>query len=237
MKCVLRLILPILMWLGGVANAKAEAPALVFPPMTGNVVDAAQMLDSQTAMRLARLLRAHEQVTGERVVVVTLGDLQGASIEEFGARLGDAWKLGQDGKQDSALLLVDRDKRKVLIEVGPALASRLTDAQASLIINVLIAPDFEDSRFSSGIERGAQAMLVALGGHVPNYPEPNVDPDVYQTRPEAEKAWRVALVLILMIGVIVVVSVRRDAPCGAALRSRSGGERNRFGGGGASGNW
>lgn len=237
MKCVLRLILPILMLLGVAANAKAEAPALVFPPMTGNVVDAAQILDSQTAMRLARLLRAHEQVTGERVVVVTLGDLQGASIEEFGARLGDAWKLGQGGKQDSALLLVDRDKRKVLIEVGPALAARLTDAQASLIINVLIAPDFEDNRFSSGIERGAQAMLVALGGHIPNYPEPGPDSDDYQPAPEAEKAWRVALVLVLVIGMIVAVSVRRGAPCGAALRGRSGAEPNRFGGGGASGNW
>lgn len=237
MKWVLQLILPILMWSGGATCASAEAPALVFPPMTGNVVDAAQMLDSQTAMRLARLLRSHEQLTGERVVVVTLGDLQGASIEEFGSRLGDAWKLGQEGKQDSALLLVDRDKRKVLIEVGPALAGRLTDAQASLIINVLIAPDFEDSRFSSGIERGAQAMLIALGGHVPNYPEPDTDSDVYEDRPDAAKAWRVALVLTLIMGLIVAVSIRRGAPCGAALRTRSGGERNRFGGGGASGNW
>lgn len=37
-----------------------------------------------------RLLRAHEQATGERVVVVTLLDLQGASIEEFGSVLGTA---------------------------------------------------------------------------------------------------------------------------------------------------
>jgi uncharacterized protein len=234
---VLRLILPILMLLGSAASARAEAPALVFPPMTGSVVDAAQMLDSQTVMRLARLLRAHEQATGERVVVVTLGDLQGATIEEFGARLGDAWKLGRQGKQDSALLLVDRDKRKVLIEVGPALAGRLTDAQASLIINMLITPEFEDSRFSSGIERGAQAMLVALGGHVPNYPEPVSNPDVYEAGPEAGNAWQMALVLITMVLVIVAVSVRRGAPCGAALRNKSGSGGNRFGGGGASGNW
>ncbi|MDF2641442.1 MAG: hypothetical protein K0R45_714 [Pseudomonas sp.] len=236
MKCVLQLILPIAIWLGGAASAWAQAPTLVFPPMTGSVVDAAQMLDSQTSMRLARLLRAHEQATGERVVVVTLTDLQGASIEEFGSQLGDAWNLGQQGKQDSALLIVDRDKRKVLIEVGSALASRLTDAQTSLIINVLIAPEFEDSRFSSGIERGAQAMLVALGGHVPDYPEPVSDASVYEPQTGGEHAWQTVLVLIGMVVLIVAISIRRGEPCAAARRGKQGGS-NRFGGGGASGHW
>ena len=235
MKCVLQLILPMLITLVGMASARAEAPALVFPPMTGSVVDAAQMLDSHTTVRLARLLRAHEQATGERVVVVTLVDLQGTTIEDFALRLGDAWNLGPRGKQDSALLIVDRDKRKVLIQVGPALAARLTDAQSSLIINMLITPEFDDSRFSSGIERGAQAMLVALGGHVPNYPEPVVDLDVYEPQHVANHAWQLALVLIGVVLLLVVVSVRRGAPCGAALRGGSSGDR--FGGGGASGNW
>lgn len=237
MKCVLQLIMPIVMWLGGAANTWAEPAALVFPPMTGSVVDAAQMLDSQTTMRLARLLRAHEQATGERVVVVTLVDLQGATIEDFGSRLGEAWKLGQDGKQDSALLIVDRDKRKVLIEVGPALAGRLTEAQSSLIINMLINPAFDDARFASGIERGAQAMLVALGGHVPDYPEPVSENGVYEPRTEVDHAWQITLVLIGLVLLIVAVSVRRGAPCGAALRGGPGSGGDRFGGGGASGNW
>jgi uncharacterized protein len=237
LKCVLQLIMPIVMWLAGAASAWAETPALVFPPMTGSVVDSAQMLDRQTTVRLARLLRAHEQATGERVVVVTLVDLQGTSIEDFGSRLGDAWKLGPGGKQDSALLIVDRDKRKVLIEVGPALTSRLTEAQASLIINMLINPEFDDARFSSGIERGAQAMLVALGGHVPDYPEPVSETGIYEPRSEAENAWKTALVLIAVVLLIVIVSVRRGARCGVALRSERGSNGGRFGGGGASGNW
>jgi uncharacterized protein len=237
LKCVLQLILPILLLFGSAASARAEAPALVFPPMTGSVVDAAQMLDSKTTMRLARLLRAHEQATGERVVVVTLVDLQGATIEEFGSQLGDAWNLGRQGRQDSALLIVDREKRKVLIEVGAALAGRLTEAQSSLIINMLINPEFEDARFSSGIERGAQAMLVALGGHVPDYPEPVSDSDVYEPQTDIRHAWQMALVLAGLVLLIVAVSVRRGAPCRAALRGERESDGDRFGGGGASGNW
>lgn len=237
MKCVLQLILPILMLLGGVASARAEVPTLVFPPMTGSVVDAGQMLDSRTAMRLARLLRAHEQATGERLVVVTLADLQGATIEEFGSQLGAAWNLGRQGKQDSALLIVDREKRRVLIEVGTALQARLTDAQSSLIINVLIAPEFDESRLAVGIERGAQAMIVALGGHVPDDPEPAAAAGMYEQRVEVDHAWQMALVLIGFVVSIVLVSVRRGAPCAAALRREPGSGGDRFGGGGASGNW
>lgn len=237
LKCVLRLILPIVMLLGGVTGVRAQAPALVFPPMTGNVVDAGQMLDSATAMRLARMLRSHEQTTGERLVVVTLADLQGASVEEFGTQLAVAWNLGRQGKQDSALLVVDREKRRVLIEVGAALQARLTDAQSSLIVNVLMAPEFDESRFAVGIERGAQAMVVALGGHVPDNPEPVAAVGLYEQRASVDHAWQIALVLIGVVLTIVLVSVRRGAPCNAALRREPGSGGDRFGGGGASGNW
>ncbi len=98
MKSVSQWMLYVVMLLGGGLRAEAEPTALVFPPMTGSVVDAAQMLDSQTTVRLARLLRAHEQATGERVVVVTLADLQGTSIEEFGPDSVTPGALGRTAK-------------------------------------------------------------------------------------------------------------------------------------------
>lgn len=58
LKGVSRLMLYVVMLFGGIFRAEADQPALVFPPMTGSVVDAAQMLDSQTAVRLAVAARA-----------------------------------------------------------------------------------------------------------------------------------------------------------------------------------
>ena len=237
MKCVFQMMLYAVMTLGVAFRAQAEQPVLVFPPMTGSVVDAAQMLDSQTTVRLAKLLRAYEQTTGERIVVVTLADLQGATIEEFGAQLGDAWDLGRGGKANSALLVVDREKRKVLMEVGSGLEDRLSDAQSSLIINMLVTPEFNDSRFAIGIERGAQAMITALGGQVPDYPEPAARLAVYEEPLSAFRVWLTAIVLTLVVLLIVFVSIRRSVGrlCpGEQSAGRSGG---RFDGGGASGNW
>ncbi|GAB0075780.1 Uncharacterized protein ALO36_02159 [Pseudomonas syringae pv. tomato] len=237
MKSVSRLMLCMVMFLGGVFRADAQEPALVFPPMTGSVVDAAQMLDSQTTVRLARLLRAHEQATGERVVVVTQADLQGASLEEFGARLGDAWGLGLHGEDDSVLLMIDRDKRKVFMEVGAALQDRLSDAQSSLIIDMLMTPEFDDGRFAVGIERGARAVIAALGGQIPDYPEPTRQMAGYEEQASDDQVWLFAVVLTLIVLAIVVISIRRGAavrPARDRTAERSGG---RFGGGGASGNW
>ncbi len=237
MKCVFQMMLYAVMTLGVAFRAQADQPVLVFPPMTGSVVDAAQMLDSQTTVRLAKLLRAYEQATGERIVVVTLADLQGATIEEFGAQLGDAWDLGRGGKANSALLVVDREKRKVLMEVGSGLEDRLSDAQSSLIINMLVTPEFNDSRFAIGIERGAQAMIAALGGQVPDYPEPAARLAVYEEPLSDFRVWLTAIVLTLVVLLIVFVSIRRSVGrlCpGEQSAGRCGG---RFDGGGASGNW
>ncbi|RMV50627.1 hypothetical protein ALP10_02997 [Pseudomonas syringae pv. helianthi] len=236
MKSVSQWVLYVVMLLGGGLRAEAEPPALVFPPMTGSVVDAAQMLDSQTTVRLARLLRAHEQATGERVVVVTLADLQGTSLEEFGSRLGDAWGLGLHGEDNSVLLMVYRDKRKVFMEVGAALKDRLNDAQASLIIDMLMTPEFDDNRFTIGVERGTRAVIAALGGQIPDYPDPPRQMSDYDEQTSDDQVWLIAIVLTLVVLGIVIISIRRGAarPARDKAADRSGG---RFGGGGASGNW
>ena len=101
----------------------ATAQALTFPTLSGRVVDDGQMLDPATRQQLAQTLEAHEKATGEQVVVVTVADLQGTPIEDFGYQLGRAWGIGQQDKNNGALLIVSRDDRKLRIEVALARAS------------------------------------------------------------------------------------------------------------------
>ncbi|MBC2655296.1 TPM domain-containing protein [Pseudomonas sp. MSSRFD41] len=143
------------------ATVQAE---LKFPALSGRVVDDAQLIEPATRARLSDELQAHEQATGEQVVVVTLANLQGASIEDFGYRLGRHWGIGQKDKNNGALLIVARDEHKLRIEVGYGLEDRLTDAQASVIINQVMVPAFKSGQFSKGIDDGVSAMLLVLGG-------------------------------------------------------------------------
>jgi len=144
--------------------SQAIAQELVLPELTGRVVDQAEMLEPQSEAQLTAMLASHEQATGEQVVVVTVPDLQGRSIEEFGVDLGRTWGIGEADADTGALLIIARDDRRIRIEVGYGLEGRLTDAQSSAIINSIITPAFRQNEFERGILEGAAAMVQVLGG-------------------------------------------------------------------------
>ncbi len=145
------------------------SPALAsepkFPPLTGRVVDDANVLNSYTVGQLTLMLADHERATGQQVVVVTLKSLQGYTIEDYGYQLGRYWGIGQKGKNNGALLIVAPKEHKVRIEVGYGLEGTLTDATSRTIIDNHILPDFKRGDFNAGILAGTQAILQVLGGN------------------------------------------------------------------------
>ncbi|MDZ7754163.1 MAG: TPM domain-containing protein [Gammaproteobacteria bacterium] len=241
----LLLLLPATVW----AQSTPE-----FPELTGRVVDQAEMLSPEVEARLSQMLQVHEQASTEQVVVVTLPNLQGFPIEDFGYQLGRHWGIGQEGEDNGALLIVARDEREVRIEVGYGLEGRLTDADSSVIINRVITPAFRQGDFQAGIVNGAAAMIQVLGG------KPMAVPQGQQPRAAQEKpdAGLVGLMFIGMLAVVFFIGSRGGrggrggaalvgaALLGAAMGGRGGGGfggggfgggGGGFGGGGASGGW
>ncbi|WP_372441156.1 TPM domain-containing protein [Microvirga arvi] len=138
--------------------------AQTFPPLTGRVVDAANLLKPEERAALETKLKAHEDKTTDQVVVATLRSLEGYEIEDYANRLFRQWQLGQKGKNNGALLLVAPQERKVRIEVGYGLEGALTDALSKIIITTAIAPQFQKGDFAGGIDAGVDAMLSILTG-------------------------------------------------------------------------
>jgi uncharacterized protein len=224
-----------------------------FPELTGRVVDRAEMLSPEVESRLSQMLQAHEQASTEQVVVVTLPNLQGYPIEDFGYQLGRHWGIGQKGEDNGALLIVAEEERKIRIEVGYGLEGRLTDADSSVIINRIITPAFRQGDFQAGIVNGAAAMIQVLGGEPMAAPQ-SQQPVALQEKP---KAGLVALFFIIMMAVVFFIGSRggRGGRGGAALLGAAllggamggrgggfggggfGGGGGGFGGGGASGGW
>jgi uncharacterized protein len=138
--------------------------ALTFPALTGRVVDDANILDGATRQSLTQKLEDLESKTTTQLVVVTLNSLQGTSIEDYGYQLGRAWKIGQQGVNNGALLIVAPNERKVRIEVGYGLEGTLTDAVSKLIIENGILPRFRAGDFPGGITRGVDDLVQVLSG-------------------------------------------------------------------------
>ncbi len=225
-----------------------------FPALSGRVVDQAGLLSSRTESVLTSELTALEDQTGAQLVVVTLPDLQGYPIEEFGYQLGRHWGIGRADEDDGVLLIVAQAERKVRIEVGYGLEGVLTDAWSSVTIQRAIVPRFRQGDFDAGVLAGSRAIIDQLGA----------DPEVQQQRlrdaarsrqPDDTREVRATVVLIV-IGLFIFLAVFGGRGRGGGVifvpgpgsfgggggggwsgGGGFGGGGGSFGGGGASGDW
>jgi uncharacterized protein len=162
------------------ADDQSQSPAAEFPSLTGRVVDEAGILDAATRSALTQKLADLEAKSSDQLVVVTLSSLRGATIEDYGVRLGRHWQIGQKGKNNGVLLIVAPHERKVRIEVGYGLEGTLTDAIAKVIIENSILPRFKAGDFPGGVRRGTEDIIQVLTGDAEEYKQRAVTPVVRQ---------------------------------------------------------
>ena len=231
--------------------------ALDVPPLSGRVVDNANLLSSSEKEELTSLLESLEEATGAQVAVLTVATLAGDSLESFGIRVADTWKLGQKGEDNGAILIVALAERKIRIEVGYGLEDKLTDMKCGLIIRNVIAPYFQNGDYGEGITAGVKNMAGIVAG----------DADLVSKRVAGEALPTdvipiAAFIIFFLINVLfAMISARynRRYPSSRIYRSAFGndffssssgggfsggsssggfsGGGGGFGGGGASGGW
>ncbi len=66
----------------------APAAAQTFPPLTGRVVDQADLLTPTQEIELTERLATVEQASSRQLVIATLASLEDYPIEDYGYRLG-----------------------------------------------------------------------------------------------------------------------------------------------------
>jgi len=206
------------------------ALALNFPPLTGRIVDQANIIPRDTREALEPKLADLEAKSGIQLVIATVNSLEDQDIEPYANELFRYWKLGEKAKNNGVLLLVAPHERRVRIEVGYGLEGTLTDALSSVIISNAMAPRFKAGDFGGGIVRGVDDIITVL----------TTDASEWQKRPSlrldhAEEArpvnWLVLVGFIAFI-VLLFVSPTFRAAIFASLLMRGGGS---YGGGGFSG--
>jgi len=148
-----------------VAAAPWQAAALDVPPLTGRVVDQAELLSPGAEAAISRALADLEASDSTQVAVLTIPTLAGESLEDFSLHVAhDAWHLGQKGKDNGVLILVVRDDRKVRIEVGRGVEGVLTDLLAGRIVDRVMIPHFREKDWQGGIAAGVEAVTQAVRG-------------------------------------------------------------------------
>lgn len=228
-----------------------EDPPL--PALTGRVVDKADILSSTVEVALESRIEAHEQTTTNQIVIVTLPDLMGRPIEDWGLMLGRGWGIGQAGKDNGIVFLIAPNERELRIEVGYGLEGSLPDATAHEIIQSDIIPYFKQGDMESGIAAGLDAILAALEG---SYRPAALASENEFNWSRIGDAYGPFIVPMFWILAVLAISLRRrwnkkrnayewywqsSRGSSGSGSSRSGGGFSggggSFGGGGASGRW
>lgn len=200
-----------------------------FPPLTGRVVDQANLLSADQRQAIETKLADLESKSGIQLVVATVTSLGGQEVEPYANALFRAWKLGERTKNNGVLFLVAPTERRVRIEVGYGLEGTLTDAISKVIIANAVTPRFKAGDFADGITRGVDDIITTL----------TTDASEWQKRPslrvDSEPAngpvnWIVVAGILLVIGLMIVSPGFRWMVFAALLSGRSGGGGGGFGG-------
>jgi uncharacterized protein len=217
-----------------------SAFAQKFPALTGRIVDEANLLSADDKRALEQELVALEQKSTDQLVVYTTRSLQGYPIEDFGYRLGRHWQIGQQGKNNGAILIVAPSDRKVRIEVGRGLEPQLTDLMTKLIVENAILPAFRRNDFPGGIKAGVRDIRDVLLGDAEEVKQRARTGS--KRAPGGDGAMSVAILVILILFAIAVVMMQsqQTAHPGRVARDRRRGGPDPWGssaGGWGGGGW
>lgn len=174
-----RLLAPLLVLLALLLAAPAVAQDLP-PRPAGPVYDGANVIDQAAEQALDRRLRDYNRETGRAVIVATVPDLSGLTIEMYAVELFETWGISGERTDEGVLLLVAPEQRELRIETGYGTTATLTDALSGRIIRDTIVPRFKEGDFSGGIVAGVGEIINVL----------DADPATRAAIEEAEAAAR-----------------------------------------------
>ncbi len=134
------------------------------PPLTDRIVDQTGSLSEVDIAALTQTLKDLETRKGSQIAVLIVSTTAPETIEQYGLRVAETWKLGRKGVDDGALLLVAKDDRTLRIEVGYGLEGALTDITAKRIVAEIITPRFREGDFDGGVGAGVERMVSVIEG-------------------------------------------------------------------------
>ena len=148
------------------------ALALDVPRLQNRVTDLAGLLTPEQTAGLESKLQDLENTDSTQVAVLIIPSLEGESLEDYSIRVAEAWRLGQKGRDNGAILLISMKDRAIRIEVGYGLEEKLTDAYTSRIIRNEIVPRFRGGDFFGGIDAGVTGIIQTVRGIYQASPRP-----------------------------------------------------------------
>ena len=192
----------------------------------GYVSDFANVLDTQSRLRIEDYCGQVERATGAQMALVTVNSLNDTSIEDFTGDLFRKWGIGKKGQDNGVMYLLAVKDRKSRIEVGYGLEPILPDGFVGGVQRQ-VRPMLQQSACGAAMLQAAEligstiakAKGVDLETHLVQ-PQPRVT--YRSSRGRGLPAW------MILLGIVVVLAL-------LSRFGRGGGGYGGYGGGGGGG--
>jgi uncharacterized protein len=157
---ILSICLLIVIPLWGMAQDKLPVP--LTPGSWVN--DYAGVFSSAEASELDRKLNEFEYRSSTQIFVITLDDNDGYPASMLAPMIGEQWGVGQKGKDNGIIMLVDMQDRDVFIATGYGNEEYVTDALAGRIVDHEILPNFKNGDYYAGVDAAVEVLISLLDG-------------------------------------------------------------------------
>ena len=182
-------LIALLLGVCGLAQAQVAVP-----PLKARVTDLTGTLNPGQVMTLEQTLQEFETRKGSQIAVLIVPTTRPESIEQYGIRVVEQWRLGRKRIDDGALLIVARNDHALRIEVGYGLEGPLNDAVCARIIREIITPRFRQGDFYGGITDGVARMIGVVNG------EPLPPPAAHPAAPRFTQYLALLIVVVVVVG-------------------------------------
>lgn len=162
------------------------------PNPVGYVNDFAEVIDSNTEIKINSLIGNFEKATTNEIAVVTVKTVDGLDSKMYAVKLFEKWKIGKKEKDNGVLILLAMEERRVEIEVGYGLEGDLTDGMCGEILDKYIIPKFKQEMWGEGLLAGIEAVIRVL-----NKEENIVSDTTTSSRSASEKTMGIILTIVI----------------------------------------
>ncbi|MGH8714834.1 MAG: TPM domain-containing protein, partial [Casimicrobiaceae bacterium] len=176
----------------GAAGDTSKDGLVPVPALTSAVTDLTGTLSAGERQGLETKLRDWQARTTDQLAVLIVPSTAPEAIEQYSIRVAEAWKIGQKGQDNGAILLIAKDDKRMRIEVGYGLEGVLTDVTSRRIIAEDIAPEFSKGNFAAGINAGVDRIIAVVGAGEPL-------PAVSQRRPASRHGFDFGTMMIVLL--------------------------------------
>lgn len=147
-------------------QVSAQVPPRPEPAYAVN--DFANLFTPVQRMEMERTLVTFADSTSNRVVVVTINDLNGYEPSTFAYEIGEKWGVGSAEFDNGVVVLVKPkthdSKGQVYIAVGYGLEGVIPDAIAKRIIENEMIPHFRENDYYGGVEAALKVIISLAKG-------------------------------------------------------------------------